>query len=214
MHNRCCVNGCFFNNSSNAHVHQLLNKWSAQLYFTTGIYILFTWKTHCGLKFHCGQIDRIEIFTKLSFTLPELIRMQIMKLRYIEVKFYPKVKSQTESHVNVLLVITVFHNFCRVAFNVCFETTNLSSALNFHYNEKISAEWASFWIIFRKKTNFILNCSCVCFPYLKYFRILWIYASNECKNEYNIFCKEHNIKSKNNKSRLPWYWMAPEQLYI
>ena len=121
MHNRCCVNGCFFNNSSNAHVHQLLNKWSAQLYFTTGIYILFTWKTHCGLKFHCGQIDRIEIFTKLSFTLPELIRMQIMKLRYIEVKFYPKVKSQTESHVNVLLVITVFHNFCRVAFNVCFE---------------------------------------------------------------------------------------------
>ena len=167
MHNRCCVNGCFFNNSSNAHVHQLLNKWSAQLYFTTGIYILFTWKTHCGLKFHCGQIDRIEIFTKLSFTLPELIRMQIMKLGYIEVKFYPKVKSQTESHVNVLLVITVFHNFCRVAFNVCFETTNLSSALNFHYNEKISAEWASFWIIFRKKTNVYFKSQLCLFPLSK-----------------------------------------------
>ena len=107
------------------------------------------------------------IFTKLSFTLPELIWMQIMKLRYTEVKFYPKVKSQTESHVNVLLVITVFHNFCRVAFNVCFETTNLSSALNFHYNEKISAEWASFWIIFRKKTNVYFKSQLCLFPLSK-----------------------------------------------
>ena len=26
MQNRCCVNGCFLNNSSNAHGHQLLTK--------------------------------------------------------------------------------------------------------------------------------------------------------------------------------------------
>ena len=35
--------------------------------------------------------------------------MQTMKLLYTEVKFYPKVKTQTESHVNVVLVYdTVF----------------------------------------------------------------------------------------------------------
>ena len=149
----------------------------AQLYFTTGIYIIFTWKTHCGLKFHFGQIDRSEICIKVSFTLPELIWMQIMKLRYTEVKFYPKVKSQTESHVNVLLVITVFHNFCRVAFNVCFETTNLSSALNFHYGKKISAEWARFWINFRKKTNVSFKSHLCLFPLskvLQNFVNIWI----------------------------------------
>ena len=45
---------------------------SAQLSFTAGIY-LFTWKTHCGLKFHFGQIDRSEICTEVSFTSPELM---------------------------------------------------------------------------------------------------------------------------------------------
>ena len=30
---------------------------------------------------------------------------------------------ETQSHVNVLLVITVFRNFYRVAYNVRFETT-------------------------------------------------------------------------------------------
>ena len=31
--------------------------------------------------------------------------------------------------------------------------------------------------------------------------------SNESKNEYIIFCKEHNSKSKNNTTRLPLYIM-------
>ena len=30
-----------------------------------------------------------------------------------------------------------------------------------------------------------------------------IYRANKCKNEYIIFCKEHEFKIKNNKTRLP-----------
>ena len=56
---------------------------------------MFTLKTHCGLKFHFCQIDRSEIGTEVSFTSPELMRTQIMKLPNTEVKFYPEVKSQT-----------------------------------------------------------------------------------------------------------------------
>ena len=41
------------------------------------------------------KIDRSEICTEVSFTPPEVMWMLIMKLPYIEVKFYPKVKSQT-----------------------------------------------------------------------------------------------------------------------
>ena len=72
-------------------------------------YLLFTWKTHCGLKFHFGQIDQSEICTKVSFNYPELMGTLIIKLPYSEVKFYTEVKSQTGSsfhfgsHVNVLL---------------------------------------------------------------------------------------------------------------
>ena len=57
-------------------------------------HLLFTWKTHCGLKFHFGQIYRCEICTEVSFTLPELMWVLIMKLPYTEVKFFHEVKSQ------------------------------------------------------------------------------------------------------------------------
>ena len=56
---------------------------------------MFTRKTHGGLKFHFGQIDRSKICNKVSFTLPELMRTLVMKLLYTKVKFYPEVKSQT-----------------------------------------------------------------------------------------------------------------------
>ena len=56
---------------------------------------MFTWKTHCGLKFHFGQFDRSEICTEVSFTPPEVMQTLIMKLHHTEVKFYPEVKSQT-----------------------------------------------------------------------------------------------------------------------
>ena len=41
------------------------------------------------------QIGRSEICTEVSFTSPELVWRLIMKLPYAEVKFYPKVKSQS-----------------------------------------------------------------------------------------------------------------------
>ena len=56
--------------------------------------LLFTWKTHHGLKFHFGQINQSEICTEVSFTLPEPMRTLIMKLPYLEMKFYLKRKSQ------------------------------------------------------------------------------------------------------------------------
>ena len=39
--------------------------------------------------------DRSEICTEMSFTSPERTRTLMMKLPYMEVKFYPEVKSQT-----------------------------------------------------------------------------------------------------------------------
>ena len=39
--------------------------------------------------------DRSEICTEVSFTSPERTRTLMMKLPYMEVKFYPEVKSQT-----------------------------------------------------------------------------------------------------------------------
>ena len=41
------------------------------------------------------QIYRSEIYTEVSFTSPEVMWTLKMKLPYTEVKFYPKMKSQT-----------------------------------------------------------------------------------------------------------------------
>ena len=53
-------------------------------------HLLFTWKTHCGLKFHFGHC-----FPEMSFTTPEVMWTLTMKLPRTELKFYPEVKSQT-----------------------------------------------------------------------------------------------------------------------
>ena len=53
-------------------------------------HLLFTWKTHCGLKF-----GRSEICTEVSFTTLEVKWTLIMKLTHTEVKFYLEEKSQT-----------------------------------------------------------------------------------------------------------------------
>ena len=58
-----CVNGCFLNNSSNAHEHQLLTK---------KILRNFVSLRALTLKFHFGQTDRGGIFTEVSFTSREL----------------------------------------------------------------------------------------------------------------------------------------------
>ena len=45
-------------------------KWFCTTLFHCG-HLLFTWKTHCGLKFHFGQIHRSEVCTEVSFTSSE-----------------------------------------------------------------------------------------------------------------------------------------------
>ena len=64
---------------------------SAQLYFA--VFTVYR-KTHCGLKFLFGQIDRSKIYSKVIFTTPEVMSTLLMKLPDTEVKFYPEVKSQ------------------------------------------------------------------------------------------------------------------------
>ena len=89
--------------------------------FYVNVLLLFTWKTHCGLKFHFGQFDRSEIWTKVSFTLPEVIWKLIMKLPYTEVKFYPKVKSQTSlSSLRVSCKRALIKPSCRAKQMNCF----------------------------------------------------------------------------------------------
>ena len=78
-------------------------------------HLLFTLKTQYVLKFHFGQIDRSEICTEISFTLPELIWKLIIQLAYTEVKLYPKLKSQTGlsslySHSKFMDVLCYKHN--------------------------------------------------------------------------------------------------------
>ena len=70
MQNRCCFIGCFLKNSSKLHAH-----------FTAGIYCLH------------GKLAAVWIFA--SVTLREVKFARKFKLFHIEVKFYPKAKSQT-----------------------------------------------------------------------------------------------------------------------
>ena len=42
-----------------------------------------------------ASIKTLSLCTEVSFTLPELMWMLIMKLPYTKKKFYPEVKSQT-----------------------------------------------------------------------------------------------------------------------
>ena len=60
-----------------------------QFGYHVNVLLMFTWKTHCGLKFHFG------LCTEVSFTPPEDMWTLIIKLPRTEVKFYPEVKSQT-----------------------------------------------------------------------------------------------------------------------
>ena len=85
-------------------------KWYCATLFHSGD-LLFTWKIHCGLKFHFCQIDQTEIRTEVSFTSPELTWTLILELPYIEVKFYPEVKYQTGlSSLRVSRKLTFRHN--------------------------------------------------------------------------------------------------------
>ena len=94
MQNRCWAIGCFLNNSSKTHAHFLAILMILRNFISLRVFFVYM-KTHCGLKFHFGQFEWIEICTKVSFTPPEVMWMLIMKLPHTEVKFYPEVKYQT-----------------------------------------------------------------------------------------------------------------------
>ena len=69
MQNRCYVNGCFLNNSSNAHAHYLLTK------LILGNFIslrAFTVYMENSLRFEIS-LGQFEICNEVSFTSPELI---------------------------------------------------------------------------------------------------------------------------------------------
>ena len=116
MQNKCCTVGCFIKNSRKTHAHYLVTLMILPTLFHCG-HLLFTWKTHCGLKFHFGQFDRSEICTKMSFTPPNVMWTLIMKWPYTEVKFYPKVKSQTglsSLRVSCKCALMIEHFFLRL----------------------------------------------------------------------------------------------------
>ena len=87
MQNRCCINGCFLDNSSNAHAHYLLTLMILHNFISLWAFAVYM---ENSLWF-----DRSEICTEVSSTSHEVMSMLIMKLPYTEVKFHPKVKSQT-----------------------------------------------------------------------------------------------------------------------
>ena len=56
---------------------------------------MFSWKSHAGLKFHFGQIDRCEIHTVLSFISPHFMWTQVNSWLNTEVRFSTEMKSYT-----------------------------------------------------------------------------------------------------------------------
>ena len=90
---RCCVNGCFLNNSSNAHAPYLLTKMILRNFILLRAFTVYT-----------GNLRRFEIISKhsewvscteISLTSPEIMWMLIIKLPHTKIKFYPEMKSQT-----------------------------------------------------------------------------------------------------------------------
>ena len=62
MQNRCCVYGCFFNNSSNTHAHELLTKMIVRSFISPRVFTVYM-----------ENSLRFEICTEVSFTSPELM---------------------------------------------------------------------------------------------------------------------------------------------
>ena len=57
--------------------------------------IMFTWKSHAGLKFHFCQNERYEIHTVLSFISPQFKWTQVKSWLNTEVRFWTEMKSHT-----------------------------------------------------------------------------------------------------------------------
>ena len=94
MRNRCCVDVCFLNNSSNAHTDELLAEMILRNFISLRAFTVHM-ENSPRFENHFGQIDRSEICSEVNFTSPKLMLMQIIKLPYTEMKFYHEVKSET-----------------------------------------------------------------------------------------------------------------------
>ena len=94
-------------------------------------YLLFTWKTHCGLKFHFHQIDRSEICTEVSFTSTEVTWTLIIsyftpKWNFTSKWNFKPVWLHFGSHVNV-----VQRNLSNFAKKVAFREIDRNKVKNF-----------------------------------------------------------------------------------
>ena len=63
MQSRCYVNGCFLNNSRNAHMRWLLTKMTLHNFISLQTFTVYMENT---LWFQFPQMDQIEICTKVS----------------------------------------------------------------------------------------------------------------------------------------------------
>ena len=86
---------------------------------------MFTWKTHCCLKFYFGQFERSKICTEVSFTPPEVMWTLKMKLPHTEVKSQTGLSSLRVSCkcalnddflITQVLVHSSICHFCNITF--------------------------------------------------------------------------------------------------
>ena len=105
---------------------------------------MFTWKTHCGLKFHLGQFDWSEICTEVSFNPPEVMWTLIMELLCIEVKFYPEVNSQTGLSSLRVSCKRALRAIIQWLNELCFATVvlNLKTFLTIDFNKEFNNKFS------------------------------------------------------------------------
>ena len=148
------------------------------------------------------------IYMLLSFILEKLDRLKgnnnwsnSSNLHQSDILPQSEISNRFEfTHVNKLLVITVFRNFCRVVYNV---------------REKLSAEWASFWINFWKKRMFLLKHSCLCFLYLNTSELCEYMQGMNIKANILFFVKNAKVKTTNQDYHYnKQHQMKPKQLHI
>ena len=136
MQNRCCFNGCYLNNNC------------AQLYFTAGIYCLYTVYMENSLRF-----VKFAPCTKVSFTLPELLWALMIELPYTWVKFCPGVKPLAGlSSLRVLCKRALILEFFKY-FVICGALRDLVPFVQFKKREK--HPWRS--VNFSKVAGFSLR---------------------------------------------------------
>ena len=134
-----------------------------QLYFTAGIYWLHG-KLAAVWNFTSVKLTEVKFAPKKSFTSPELMWTLIMKLPYIEVKFYPDVKSQTDLNSLRVSCKRALRCFTQVQFKSFSHWENTSWKFFKVNNQDIRVTcWTSFYD---------------CIPYVAPFPLLfWLWTS-------------------------------------